>query len=162
MTIGNLASQDMAINTVTYSSLNEDYYWGPEAMGEVWATILWDVSRALIRTHGLSDTLFPSSLSDAKFYKNTLGRLTPRHGNTLMLQLVVNSMKLLPCLPTFFDARDAMIAADRTLTGDENVCLLWRAFARRGLGPGASARSRTPWGGGKRRDDFTLPENCRA
>ncbi|KAL6416314.1 extracellular elastinolytic metalloproteinase [Ilyonectria robusta] len=31
-------------------------------------------------------------------------------------------------------ARDAILDADRILTGGKNLCTLWRAFARRGLG----------------------------
>lgn len=52
-------------------------------------------------------------------------------------RLVINGMKLQPCSPSFFDARDAIIQADETLTGGENYCDLWEGFAQRGLGPGA-------------------------
>lgn len=61
-------------------------------------------------------------------------------------------MKLQPCRPSFFDARDAIIEADRILTGGENVCLLWKGFAKRGLGFDAQVQGRTPWGGGIRTD----------
>ena len=66
------------------------------------------------------------------------------------MQLVLDGMKLQPCRPSFFDARDAIIAADRTLTGGENVCELWAGFASRGLGVDAKVEGRTPWGGGVR------------
>jgi extracellular elastinolytic metalloproteinase len=59
-------------------------------------------------------------------------------------------MKLQPCRPSFFDARDAIIEADRVLTDGENVCLLWKGFAKRGLGYDAEVQGRTPWGGGIR------------
>lgn len=65
-------------------------------------------------------------------------------------RLVINAMKLQPCRPSFFDARDAIISADQILTGGENHCDLWVAFAERGLGPDASVEGRTPWGGGVR------------
>jgi len=67
-------------------------------------------------------------------------------------RLVINAMKLQPCRPSFFDARDAIIEADRVLTDGENVCLLWKGFAERGLGVDARVEGRTPWGGGIRTD----------
>lgn len=39
-----------------------------------------------------------------------------------------------PCNPNMIHARDAILDADRILTGGKNLCTLWRAFARRGLG----------------------------
>ena len=71
-----------------------------------------------------------------------------------MLQLVTDAMKLQPCRPSFFDARDAIVQADRILTGGDNACLIWDGFARRGLGPLASLRGSTPWGGGVREVRF--------
>lgn len=56
-------------------------------------------------------------------------------------------MKLQPCRPSFFDARDSIIQADQVLTGGENYCELWGAFAERGLGPNATIDGRAPWGG---------------
>lgn len=59
-------------------------------------------------------------------------------------------MKLQPCRPGFFDARDAIIQADQIMTGGENFCTLWKSFAKRGLGVDARVDGRTPWGGGVR------------
>ena len=74
----------------------------------------------------------------------------PAHGNSLSVQLVLNGMKLQQCRPSFFDARDAIIQADEVLTGGENYCDLWNAFAEKGLGKDAKVEGRTPWGGGIR------------
>lgn len=48
------------------------------------------------------------------------------------------------------DARDAIVQADQILTGGENTCEIWKAFASRGLGPEAKLVGGTPWGGGIR------------
>jgi extracellular elastinolytic metalloproteinase len=69
---------------------------------------------------------------------------------SVLLRLVVSAMKLQNCRPSFFDARDAIIQADSVLTGGENFCDIWSAFATRGLGVDATVEGRTPWGGGVR------------
>jgi len=69
-------------------------------------------------------------------------------------------MKLQPCRPSFFEARDAIIQADQILTGGENFCTLWEGFAGRGLGEDAKVINRTPWGGGLRTNGFKKPMVC--
>lgn len=69
--------------------------------------------------------------------------LVPIHGNTLSVQLVLDGMKLQPCRPGFFGARDAIIQADKVRTGGENVCDIWKAFASRGLGQDATVVGHT-------------------
>jgi extracellular elastinolytic metalloproteinase len=127
------------------------------------------MSQRLVEKYGFSSTLFPptdtSKVND--FYTATstesvdsLGRptpLIPKHGNTLAFQLILDGMKLQPCRPSFFDARDAIIQADTILTGGENSCLIWKAFAERGLGQDARVIGQTPWGGGVRNDGFKIP-----
>ncbi|KAJ1303754.1 hypothetical protein OPQ81_008178 [Rhizoctonia solani] len=78
--------------------------------GEIWAEILYVVSNKLIEKHGFADSLFPSSDSDFyRFIPRSDGSVSkvPNHGNTLMLQLIVNGMKTQPCDPTFIQARFA-------------------------------------------------------
>lgn len=162
-------STNMTINPSTYKTLDKPGYWGVHAIGEVWAEILWVVQQKMIKKHGYSDTLFPPAADkdgnvaeDNDFYRpKVAGKpLVPKHGNTLLLQLVIDGMKLQPCRPSFFDARDAIIQADDILTNGENRCLLWKGFSERGLGPDASLVGSTPWGGGIRTDDFALPQSC--
>ncbi|KAF8063400.1 extracellular elastinolytic metallo proteinase [Lyophyllum atratum] len=162
-------SLNETINPSTYKTLDKPGYWGVHAIGEVWAEILWVVSQGLIKKHGYSEGLFPPKpLADGTvpagdFYRASAGNkpLVPKHGNTLIFQLVINGMKLQTCRPSFFDARDAIIQADQILTGGENFCTLWEGFAARGLGPDAKVEGRTPWGGGIRTNGFTLPLACR-
>jgi extracellular elastinolytic metalloproteinase len=119
----------------------------------------------LIAKHGYAGSLFPplpledGTIPIGDFYRSpetlaagAAGNLVPKHGNSLMVQLVLNGMKLQQCRPGFFEARDAIIQADQVLTGGENFCDLWIAFAEKGLGVDASVQGRTPWGGGIRKD----------
>ncbi|KAJ3746074.1 Fungalysin metallopeptidase-domain-containing protein [Lentinula detonsa] len=161
-------SLDETVNPSTYQTLDKPGYWGVHAIGEVWAQILWLVSQALIEEHGFSETLYPplplenGTLPANDFYRPAAGKkpLVPKHGNTLSVQLVINGMKLQPCQPSFFDARDAIVLADEELTGGENFCTLWKAFSLRGLGTDASVQGRTPWGGGIRSNGFATPATC--
>lgn len=57
-----------------------------------------------------------------------------------------------PCSPTMIQARDAIIDADKALTGGVNVCALWTAFAKRGLGSGASRGGST-----SRTESYVVP-----
>ena len=83
-------------------------------MGEVWCVTLWEVRANLIRKHG-----FPA-------------------GNELVLQLVTDGLKLSPPNPTFLQARDAILLADRLLTSGANQTEIWAGFAKRGMGLAAT------------------------
>ena len=153
----------MSVNPSTYKTLDGQGYWEPHAIGEVWAEMLFVVAQKLIKKHGFSETLFPpaqlpnGTIPEGEFYlpagMDEFGRPLPRipkHGNSLAMQLVITGMKLQPCTPSFLNARDAIIAADRALTGGRNMCEIWAGFAERGLGPKAFLIRSTPWGGGFR------------
>ncbi|KAJ1303751.1 hypothetical protein OPQ81_008175 [Rhizoctonia solani] len=154
-------STNITINPSLYDYLQRMDYREVHAIGEVWAEILYVASNKLIEKYGFADSLFPSVESD--FYRLVTredGGLSqvPKHGNTLMLQLIVNGMKTHPCNPTFIQARDAIIAADQALTHGENKCTLWQAFASRGLGTDAkplSFASRPSING------FEVPADCK-
>ncbi|EJD38353.1 hypothetical protein AURDEDRAFT_116550 [Auricularia subglabra TFB-10046 SS5] len=168
-------SLDFEVNPSTYKTLDKPGYWGVHAIGEVWAELLWVIAQKFIKKHGFSKTLFPPQPSadgivpEGDFYRprpvdskgGKVGPLVPKHGNTQFIQLVFNGMKLQPCRPGFFEARDAIIQADELLTGGENFCDLWEGFSERGLGPEATVIGRTPWGGGIRKDDYSVPLTCR-
>ncbi|MEK6443845.1 M36 family metallopeptidase [Pseudonocardia sp. T1-2H] len=69
-------------------------------------------------------------------------------GTPLALQVVVDSLKLAPANPSFLDARDAMLRALEGMRASGKLTAvahaaartaLWTAFARFGMGPGASS-----------------------
>jgi subtilisin-like proprotein convertase family protein len=60
-------------------------------------------------------------------------------GTATAEQLTIAGMKLTPCNPSMINARDAIIQADANLNGGANRCKLFTAFARRGMGSGASS-----------------------
>ncbi|KIJ13594.1 hypothetical protein PAXINDRAFT_13555 [Paxillus involutus ATCC 200175] len=151
-------SLDTTVNPSTYKTLDKPGYWGVHAIGEVWAEMLWVVQQCLIGTYGFSETLLPptpntdGSLPPNDLYRPQMfnpltgqaNRLVPKHGNTSLMQLVLDGMKLQPCSPGFFNVRDVIIQADEILTGGENTCALWEGFAERGLGVDATVVGSTP------------------
>ncbi|KAI8867101.1 hypothetical protein GQ42DRAFT_138996 [Ramicandelaber brevisporus] len=140
-------STDLKTNPHTYKILDNPSYWGVHAIGEVWAAMLYEVYWNLVDKHGWTDDWHSADI---------------RYGNTLALQLVVEGMKLQPCRPSFVAARDAILLADRQLTGGENQCEIYKGFAKRGLGKGANIRGDLPWGGGIHTESFKLPAACLA
>ncbi len=84
------------------------------AIGEIWCSVLWEMRRLLVGRYGFAE------------------------GQRQSIQLVVDGLKLTPTAPSFLDARDAILLADRVNNNGANQCLLWRAFAKRGLGFNAS------------------------
>jgi extracellular elastinolytic metalloproteinase len=134
-------STSLAINPQTYDSIKTKT--NEHGVGEVWAEMLWEVTYALIDEYGFNANL------DA-------GPMTA--GNLLSLRLVTDGLKLQPCSPGFVTARDAIIAADLADTGGANKCLLWTAFAKRGLGAGASQGSSASITDGTQ--SFAMPASC--
>src|SRR6476620_7802437 len=95
----------------------------PHAVGEIWASILWDMTWFIIQQDGINPDIFTP---------NGIG------GNSVAYKLVMLGMKLQPCSPGFVDGRDAILKADTLLYNGKYSCTIWKAFARRGVGVGAS------------------------
>ncbi|KAG8999926.1 Fungalysin/Thermolysin Extracellular metalloproteinase 5 [Tulasnella sp. 427] len=138
--------------TATYRSLDGPRYWGTERMGHIWAEILGEVHLEIL-AHEDDDT-------DDEHAEHASSSLS---NDQVLPTLIPLSLALLPCNPTFLMARDALIQAEKITFGQRYACDLWRGFAQRGLGVDASASLEvlwTPWGGGKRKNGFNVPEEC--
>jgi len=133
-------STDMSINPLTYNDIIG--LTSEHAIGEVWCVTLWDMYWKLLARYGFDSDLYQGA-----------------GGNNIALQLVMDGLKLQPCEPTFLEARDAILLADVVNNGGGNQCLIWEAFARRGMGTnamdGASAATTLVT------EDFTVPDTCR-
>ncbi|KAH9056491.1 Fungalysin metallopeptidase-domain-containing protein [Lactarius vividus] len=127
-------STSATTNPLRYSSLKT--LTEVHDIGEVWANILHNVYAALVNAHGWSGT----------------ARTNPggTEGNIVFLHLFLDALLLQPCNPTFLTARTAWIQADANRFGGANKCVLWNAFASRGLGVNAANHN----------DDSTVPAGC--
>tara|TARA_B100000809_G_scaffold266781_1_gene331520 strand:+ start:5 stop:2026 length:2022 start_codon:yes stop_codon:yes gene_type:complete len=137
-------STDLAINPQTYDDICGAAI--PHGVGSVWATTLWEITWALIDEYGF----------DTDFY-NFTGDVSQDAGNIQAFALVTEGMKLQACNPSFIDGRDAIIAADVAIYGGANECLLWEAFAKRGLGFSAEAGSSSDTCDGTEAFDSPVP-----
>jgi hypothetical protein len=61
--------------------------------------------------------------------------------NDLLMQLVVDGLKLMPSNPNMLEARDAILNADLINNGGSNLGQLWAGFAKRGMGGSAISPS---------------------
>lgn len=132
-------SSDFAVNNFTYDNIKTQV--APHGVGSVWATMLWDLTWDLIDEHGFDPDLY-----------NGTG------GNNVALQLVIDGLKLQPCSPGFVDGRDAILEADQIANGGANRCIIWRAFAKRGLGLSANQGSSGSKADGT--EAFDVPVEC--
>lgn len=133
----------MEIDPRTYNTIKTASV--PHGVGSVWAAMLWDMTWALIGQYGY----------DTDIYTGT-------GGNNIALQLVLDGLKMQPCSPGFVDARDAILAADMAAAlannRDDNQCLIWEAFAKRGLGYSADQGLITSRSDGS--EAFDIPLEC--
>jgi hypothetical protein len=111
-------SRNMAVNPVNYNNIKTLSV--PHGVGFVWCSALYDIYLDMIDKYGFDENVY-----------------TGKGGNNKTIELVVMGLKLQPCNPGFMDSRDALILADSLLNGGANKLLLWKAFARRGMGADA-------------------------
>ena len=102
-------STKMEVFPLTYKDVAINFS-APHPIGEIWCNTLWEARALLIQKYG---------------YKE---------GQRQSIQLVVDGMKLTPNTPSFVDARNAILLADRVNNNGANQCLLWQAFSKRGIG----------------------------
>ena len=136
--------RDFAIdkNPLNYSDVGFDGT-GPEvhADGEIWNGTQWSVRQALVKKwnpkYPYTDKALQKSCGSASPTSSPRpSQLCP--GNRRWIQLVFDSFLLQQGATSMLDARDAMLAADQMRYHGVNQSVMWKAFAQRGMGAGAS------------------------
>ncbi|RZK19031.1 MAG: T9SS type A sorting domain-containing protein, partial [Hymenobacter sp.] len=124
---------DMTKNTYTYAQLSTNtvgQYTETHDIGEVWATVLWDLNWQFIYKYGYNSNMYAAT-----------------GGNNIALKLVLDGCRLQVCNPGFLDGRNAILTADSLNNRGANSSLIWAVFARRGMGYSAVQGPRTGAGG---------------
>ncbi len=132
-------STNFAIDPWTYAIRSNT---GGEShnIGEIWTTVLWDMTWALIQNKGINTNIYDGAGTG---------------GNNIAMNLVTTGLKLQKCSPGFVSGRDAILKADTLLYGGQYSCIIWDAFAKRGLGIYANEGSTNTISDGSA--DFTTP-----
>ncbi|PIF44145.1 putative secreted protein (Por secretion system target) [Chryseobacterium sp. 52] len=158
-------SPDFAVNNFTYARTNgmkvNDVLAGilpitradVHSIGFVWATMLWDLNWKYVEKYGYNSNV----LAD------------PNSGSARVLQLVVDALKLQQCNPNFIQGRNAILAAEMAKTNGVDKCMIWKVFAKRGLGVNAAPGGLTGMYQGFNQpapdlsdqvENFAVPEEC--
>ncbi len=112
-------STDRSINNTDYADIGGLRV--PHGVGYGFATILWDMTWLLIDQEGF----------DPDVYNGT-------GGNNIAMALVIEGLKNTANNPGFVSGRDGILQADQDLYNGQYRCLIWKAFAERGVGEGAN------------------------
>ena len=116
---------NMAVNPLTYGNLPTVAV--PHGVGTIWCTALWDMTWYIIQqTNSINPNIY---------------NIAGGGGNAIALKLVIEGLRLQPCGPGFITGRDAILKADTLFFGAQYSCAIIEAFARRGMGIGASQGS---------------------
>ncbi|AZB02047.1 T9SS C-terminal target domain-containing protein [Chryseobacterium joostei] len=142
-------SPDFSVNGFTYGDTNGlEYADGTEmvadshSIGFIWASMLWDLHWKYVEKYGYSSDVTANATN----------------GSSKVLQLIVDGLKLQTCDPTFIDGRNAILAAELAATEGQDKCMIWKVFAKRGLGVNASAGLKTDIN--DQVENFDVPAAC--
>jgi hypothetical protein len=107
------------------------------ADGEIWNGVNYELRQALVKKY---NKRFPAK--NKKLQKKCAlnkVKVAKCPGNRRWVQLIFDAWLLMESDVSMVDARDAYMASEKMRFKDANKKVLWRAFARRGLGKGAKA-----------------------
>lgn len=156
---------DRSLNPLEFGSLNDGTFhrdpenlYEPHATGEIWTIALLEVLWNLVDNHGITNAPFREFRNDQPE--------VPKDARFLAMKLVIQGMENLQCPPgegenwnQSLRARDAIIKADKDLTGGENKCAIWAGFAARGMGADASWERWNPLGE-RFTNGYEIPVEC--
>jgi hypothetical protein len=141
-----IRNYNMSESPLNFSNMQYDPFGNtsPHADGEIWSATNFDIRELFIAAH---DGAFPASDS-VRQRQCAEGQFAPDScpGNRRWIQIMHDAFLLQPAATSYLDARDAYLAADLMRStanpsfGDHQD-ILWLAFSRRGMGPGAISTS---------------------
>jgi len=106
------------------------------ADGEIWSAANFDMRKALMKKYNdqfpAANQVLQRSCADGKT------PVTQCPGNHRWMQIVFDAWLLMPPSVTMLEARNAYLAADKARFDGANQKVLWKTFAKRGFGKGAT------------------------
>ena len=145
-------SIDLKINPATFAYIKRSDYAGTHSVGFVWCSMLYELMQSFIDVYGMNDNVYEGANPTAANNPPSTAK-----GNNIVTRLVIEAMKIQPSNPTFIEQRDAILQADFLLYNGQHSCLIWKAFAKRGLGYSAVSGSNAL---GDETEAYDLPFSC--
>lgn len=145
-------STDLSINPATFAYIKRPDYAETHSVGFVWCSMLYELLQSLIDKYGMNDNIYEGG--NPTTVRNPA---STAKGNNIATRLVIEAMKLQPVSPTFIQERDAILKADTLLYKGRHGCIIWKAFAKRGLGFSASSGTNSL---GDETEAFDVPFSC--
>ncbi|KAI8606814.1 peptidase M36, partial [Chytriomyces sp. MP71] len=144
-------STSLQTNPLKYSTLGTSFILATDSfgrkfkevhnIGEVWTSMLYEVLWNMVDVSGW---VAPSELIKSQ---------ASGKGNADFLSVIIGGMKLQPCNPNFIQARNAILDAESATFQGKYACVIWNAFAKRGMGSNAK-------NGAGYVDSFDVPASC--
>jgi extracellular elastinolytic metalloproteinase len=128
-----IRNYDMSKSPLNYSDLGYDLVGTQvHADGEIWSATQFDIRDAFIERYGQGSTSLQRRCAEGQV------PVTQCPGNRRWAQLAFDALLLMASgAVSYVDHRDALLAADTIRFGGANQDIMWREFARHGLGSGA-------------------------
>jgi len=164
-------SVDMSVNNYTFAGSTNGGFGVtnpeitvPHGVGFIWCTMLWELTQTMIDEYGFYDGP-GDEIEDRKYSPPVTGVLLDdineiivnEAGNMLAMKLIQNGIALQSASPMMTEMRDGIIRADSLLYDGFHECLIWEAFARRGLGSNTENLSNDL---GDETDGYGVPASC--
>ncbi|KAJ3232208.1 ammonium transporter [Chytriomyces hyalinus] len=144
-------STSLSTNPLKYSTLGTSFILARDRsgrqfrevhnIGEIWCNMLYEVLWNMVDISGF---IAPFDL--------IAGQASGK-GNADFVSVVIQAMKNQPCNPTFIQARNAILDADKVMFKGKYSCAIWAGFAKRGMGVNAQ-------NGGNFADNNDIPAGC--
>lgn len=145
-------STDLNVNPATFAYIKRSDYAETHSVGFVWCSMLYELLQSFIDKYGMNDNIFEGAKPSS--WRNPV---SAAKGNNIATRLVIEAMKLQPVSPTFVQERDAILKADTLLYKGQHGCIIWKAFAKRGLGYSALSGTNSL---GDETEAFDVPFSC--
>lgn len=130
-----IRNYDMSRSPLNYSDLGYDLVGTQvHADGEVWSATQFDLRQAFVDRYGDGNDRLQRECADGKV------PVEECPGNRRWAQLSFDALLLMASgAVSYVDHRNALLAADLLRFGGENQELMWKVFARHGLGEDAAS-----------------------
>jgi len=158
-------SVDMGVNEYTLAgSTNGGFGIGnapeitiPHGVGFIWCTMLWEMTQQFVDEYGFNDDKYYNPPTTGNQTTDIATLTSNSAGNNLALKLIQEGIAMQSPSPSFINMRDGILAADAMLYGGHHSCMIWEAFAKRGLGVNAQDPTNNI---GDEVDGFGVPTAC--